>query len=174
MSTTQTNPGGLLAYIAAIQAGSFKPINVSMAPGGPLSVVTPWGTFIVSNFMYLSDASSEELASLLGGKVVKQNPSGQNAPWMPIANYIQLSDGSIANAAALSYYANYGKGQSATQLAFNITQTFNQNTAIVQNGGNAVMFPLGWAGPEISALGAYPPGQVLDSVGNLVNPAWIF
>jgi len=171
MSTqTQPQPNGLLNLIAAIQKGAFTPVLV---PSSEMQVFTPWGIFTVSNYMYLSDASAAALAEILGGTVVQENPSGNNS-FMPVANYIQLNTpgGTLnVNAASLAAYTA-GRGLSATQLAFDLSQCVNQGNAVVQNGGGMI-FPMGWAGPAIPGFN-YPPGQPVGSDGNLINPGTIF
>lgn len=171
-TTAAVLPGGLLALIAEIQAGTAK---FALVPQNDesLKAQTPWGTFTVSNAMYLSDSSAAALAQILGGSVAEFNPSGSNS-FMPLANYIQIdTPGGVfsANAAVLASYSA-GRGLSAQQLAFDLTQCINQNTAVITNGG-AMWFPNGWAGPMIPGF-SYPPGQPVGSDGNLANPAWIF
>jgi hypothetical protein len=161
-----------LALIAEIQAGTFHPTWV---PISQLQVTNQFGTFFMSNYYYLSDESAATLATILGGTVQQANPSNAQSS-APLANYIVLNPATgpqlICNAAVLASYAA-GRNTPATQLAFDLTAAINQSTAVAANGGNAIMFPLGWGGPAIPGF-TYPPGQPVDGAGNLINPAMVF
>jgi hypothetical protein len=105
--TAATAQPGIQALISAIMNGSFKPTYVT--DPSQLQETTPVGTDTMPSFYYASDATANQLASLLGGTVVQRPAFGQEAGWTePLANFIQLPDGQTFNAADIAYYANCG------------------------------------------------------------------
>lgn len=175
-ATTATAPGvaiqppGIEALVGAIMNGSFKPTYVT--DPSQLQETTPAGTDTMPNFYYASDATANQLASLLGGTVVQKPAFGQDQGWNePLANFIQLPNGQTFNAADVAYYANTGSVGSS-QLTADITQTINQGSAwsnYYLNGGNLPTFPMGYVGPPISGM-AYP-ANMIGADGNVVNPS---
>jgi hypothetical protein len=163
-------PPGISALISAIQNGSLTDTDVTDST--QLSVTTPWGNYTVSSFYYASDDTANQLATLLGGKVVQLPPFGQGGGCTePLANFIQLPNGQTVNAASLAYYAQ-GAGCGTGQLAADLTQTINEGAALTnyyQNGGPMPMFPIGYTGPAISGM-TYPPGTIAAD-GTVINPA---
>src|ERR1035441_4504544 len=109
-STTATTPAatGIGALIAPIMNGSFQPTYDSPV-------------------YYASDQTAQQLATLLGGTVVKKVPfpSSDAASTEVKANFIQLPSGQTVNAADLAYYARCGGG-GVQQLAADLTQEINQ------------------------------------------------
>ena len=150
--------------------GTFTPTNVTAS--ADLKEVTPWGTDTLSNFYYASDATANQLAQLLGGKVVQMPAFGQATGYTePLANFIQLPNGQTVNAAALAYYAQCGV-EGPGQLTADLTQTINEGSAMTnfyQNGGPMPSFPIGYTGPAISGM-TYPAGTVAAD-GTVINPA---
>jgi hypothetical protein len=124
------------------------------------------------NFYYASDQTASQLASILGGTVVKMPPFGQDQGWTePDANFIQLPNGQTFNAADVAYYAN-SSNTGAGQLTADITATINQGAAwsnYYQFGGQMPTFPEGFVGPPISGM-TYP-SSMIGSNGNVINPA---
>lgn len=168
-AATVQNPG-VQALVTAIMDGSFQPTYVT--DPSKLQETTPVGTDYMSNFYYASDATANQLASLLGGKVVQQTAFGQNPGWTePLANFIQLPNGQTFNAADIAYYARCGS-QGPQQLTADITAAINEGSAwskYFQHGGSIPMFPMGYVGPPISGM-TYPAGSI-GADGNVINPA---
>ena len=166
-----SNPG-VGALVTAIMNGSFQPAYVT--DQSQLQETTPAGTDYMPNFYYASDQTAAQLASLLGGTVVKQTPFGQDQGWNePLANFIQLPNGQTFNAADIAYYANAGSA-GADQLTADITGTINQGSAwtqYYQSGGQMSMpiFTEGYVGPPISGM-TYD-ASMIGSDGNVINPA---
>jgi hypothetical protein len=161
---------GIGALVGAIMNGSFQGGNV--ANPSQLTETTPWGTDTLSNFYYASDQTANQLAQLLGGKVVQMPAFGQATGFTePLANFIELPDGQTVNAAALAYYSQCGAEGSA-QLTADLTQTINEGSAMTnfyQNGGPMPSFAQGYTGPAIAGM-TYPAGAV-GADGTVVNPA---
>ena len=134
-----SNPG-VETLVAAIMDGSFQPTYVS--DPSQLQETTPAGTDTIPSFYYASDQTAAQLASLLGGTVVKMAPFGQDQGWSePQANFIQLSNGQTFNAADVAYYAKTGS-EGTAQLTADITATINQGSAwtqYYQSGGQMSM-----------------------------------
>ena len=162
-ATTPTEPG-IGAFIAAIMDGSFQPTYSSPV-------------------YYASDQTAQQLATLLGGKVVQQVPfaSCYATTTEAKANFIQLPSGQTVNAADLAYYARCG-GSGVQQLAADLTQEINQGGIITSYNSQMVAFLSGTgnypgAGPvlDASVIGppiagmTYPPGT-LASDGSVINP----
>jgi hypothetical protein len=149
--------------------GSFAASNIT--DPSQLTEATPFGNFTLSNFYYASDDTANQLAQLLGGKVVQMPPFGQTTGFTePSANFIQLPNGQTVNAAALAYYAQCG-GYGAAQLTADLTQTINEGAAMTnyyQNGGPMPSFPIGYTGPAITGM-TYPPGTIAAD-GTVINP----
>ena len=166
-----SNPG-VEALVTAIMNGSFQPTYVT--DPSQLQETTPIGTDTMPNFYYASDQTAAQLASLLGGTVVKMAPFGQDQGWTePQANFIQLPNGQTFNAADVAYYANAGS-EGAAQLTADITATINQGSAwtqYYQSGGQMSMpiFAEGYVGPPISGM-TYD-SSMIGSDGNVINPA---
>jgi len=160
---------GISALVSAIMNGSFQATNVT--DPAKLTQVTPWGNSTLSNFYYASDDTANQLAQLLGGKVVQMPAFGQATGFTePLANFIQLPNGQTVNAGALAYYGHCGVG--AAQLTADLTQTINEGSALTnfyQNGGPMPSFALGYTGPAISGM-TYPAGTVAAD-GTVINPA---
>jgi len=149
--------------IAAILNGSFQPTYSS--PG------------------YASDQTAQQLATLLGGKVVQKVPvpSSYATTTELKANFIQLPSGQTVNAADLAYYARCGGG-GVMQLAADLTQEINQGGAITSYNDQMVAFLSGTGnypgagpifqpnviGPAIAGM-TYPPGT-LAADGSVINP----
>src|SRR5271157_1770927 len=171
---------GIGALIGAIMDGSFQPTYLS-----PSQLVenTPYGAIDDSPAYYASDQTAQQLATLLGGKVVQQVPfaSSTATSTEPKANFIQLPSGQTVNAADLAYYAKCG-GCGVQQLAADLTQEINQGGAITSyndqmlaflNGSGTFpsempMFQAGVIGPPIAGM-TYPPGT-LAADGSVINP----
>jgi len=168
-SVTIQTPG-VQALVTAIMDGSFKPTYVT--DQSKLQETTPVGTDTMPNFYYASDATANQLASLLGGNVVQRTAFGQNRGWNePLANFIQLPNGQTFNAADVAYYANCGS-VGASQLTADLTQTINEGSAWTNyytNGGQIPTFQTGYVGPPISGM-AYPTNMI-GADGNVINPA---
>jgi hypothetical protein len=161
--------------------GSFQPAYVT--DPAALAQAAPWGSCCAPSTFYLSDASAQQLAQLLGGTVVQKQPFPTTTGWhMPLANFIHLPSGQTVNAADLAYYARCGY-VGAGQLAADLTQEINQGGAIssyydaLQAFYNAQgpmpeapMFQPGDIGPAIQGM-SYPDGT-LDASGNVINPAF--
>jgi hypothetical protein len=161
---------GIGALVSAIMTGTLKTSYVT--DPAQLKETNPAGTAYMPNFYYASDDTANQLAQLLGGKVVKMTPFG-NAPGFnePAANFIQLPNGQTVNAADLAYYGRCGV-QGAPQLTADLTQTVNQGSAwcnYYHNGGQPPDFALGYVGPPISGMN-YPAGTI-GSDGMVINPA---
>jgi hypothetical protein len=122
---------------------------------------------------YASDQTAQQLATLLGGKVVQKVPfASSNWATEPKANFIQLPSGQTVNAADLAYYAKVGCS-SVYQLAADLTQEINQGGAITNYNDQMVaflsghgsfpddmpMFQPGEIGPPIAGM-TYPPGTL--------------
>jgi hypothetical protein len=150
--------------------GTFTATNVTDPT--QLTRVTPSGSVTLSNFYYASNDTANQLAQLLGGKVVQMPPFGQaTGVSEPLANFIQLPNGQTVNAAALAYYGRCGS-EGAGQLTADLTQTINEGAAMTnyyQNGGPMPTFVLGYTGPAISGM-TYPAGTVAAD-GTVINPA---
>jgi hypothetical protein len=164
-STPATTPAptGISALIAAIMNGTFQPTYSS--PG------------------YASDQTAQQLATLLGGKVVQQVPfPSSNATTTELkANFIQLPSGQTVNAADLAYYARCGGG-GVQQLAADLTQEINEGGAITAYNDQMLAFLSGTGnypgagpifqanviGPPIAGM-TYPPGT-LAADGSVINP----
>jgi hypothetical protein len=163
-------PPGIAALIGAIMNGSFTATNVTDPT--LLTQATPLGNVTLSNFYYASDDTANQLAQLLGGKVVQLPPFGPATGFTePLANFIQLPNGQTVNAAALAYYSRCGS-EGAAQLTADLTQTINEGAAMTnyyQNGGAMPTFALGYTGPAISGM-TYPAGTVAAD-GTVINPA---
>ena len=171
-TTSAVSNPGVGALVTAIMNGSFQPTYVTNQ--SQLQETTPVGTDYMPNFYYASDQTAAQLASLLGGTVVKQPPFGQDQGWSePLANFIQLPNGQTYNAADVAYYANAGP-EGAAQLTADITGTINQGSAwtqYYQSGGQMSMpiFAEGYVGPPISGM-TYD-ASMIGSDGNVINPA---
>jgi len=164
-STPATTPAatGIGALIAAIMDGSFQPACNSV--------------------YYASDQTAQQLATLLGGKVVQQVPfaSSYATTTEAKANFIQLPSGQTVNAADLAYYARCGGG-GVQQLAADLTQEINQGGAITSYNDQMIAFLSGTGnypgagpifqanviGPPIAGM-TYPPGT-LAADGSVINP----
>jgi hypothetical protein len=162
---------GIEALVSAIMDGSFQGGNVT--DPSKLQQVSPWGSSAtLTSFFYASDQTANQLAQLLGGKVVQMPAFGQGAGWTePMANFIELPNGQKVNAASLAYYANCGV-EGKTQLTADLTQDINEGAAMsnfYQNGGDMPSFGIGYTGPAISGM-AYPAGTVAAD-GTVINPA---
>jgi len=124
------------------------------------------------NFSYVSSATANQLASLLGGTVVQRTAFGQQQGWTePLANFIQLPNGQTFNAADVAYYARCSNA-GAAQLTADITQTINEGSAWTNyyaHGGSMPSFPMGYVGPPVSGM-TYPAGTI-GADGNVINPA---
>jgi hypothetical protein len=173
-AATTTTPAasdpGVETLVTAIMNGSFQP---TYADPSQLQETTPVGTDTMPNFYYASDQTAAQLASLLGGTVVKMPAFGQDAGWSePTANFIQLPNGQTFNAADVAYYANAGSEGSA-QLTADITATINQGSAWTKyyQGDTTTIpsFAEGYVGPPISGM-TYP-ASMIGSDGNVINPA---
>jgi hypothetical protein len=169
-AAVQVQPPGIAALISAIQNGSFKPSNVT--DPSKLQQVSPVGSATLSNFFYASDDTANQLAQLLGGKVVQMPPFGPTSGWtVPTANFIQLPNGQTVNAASLAFYAKCG-AEGTAQLTADLTQDINEGAAwnnFYQNGGPAPSFAMGYTGSAISGM-TYPDGTVAAD-GTVINPA---
>ena len=179
-STVAVQPG-IGALISAIQSGSIQPTYLSPSQ---LTENTQFGTVTDSSAYYASDATAQQLATLLGGTVVKQVPfpSSTATSTEPKANFIQLPSGQTVNAADLAYYAKFS-GYGTQQLAADLTQEINQGGAItsynkqllayLSGNGNypsqIPMFQPDVIGPAIAGM-TYPPGT-LNADGSVYNPA---
>jgi len=121
---------------------------------------------------YLSDASANQMASLLGGTVIQRPAFGQQQGWTePLANFIQLPNGQTFNAADLGYYARCSNA-GATQLTADLTATINEGAAwtkYYEQGGAMPFFAMGYVGPPIAGM-TYPAGTI-GADGNVINPA---
>ena len=163
-------PPGIQALVSAIMNGSFKPTYVT--DPSQLQETTPVGTDTMPSFYYASDATANQLASLLGGTVVQRTAFGQDPGWSePLANFIQLPSGQTFNAANIAYYANCGP-EGGAQLTADLTGAINQGSALTNyyaNGGQLPIFATGYIGPPIAGM-TYPPGSI-GADGNVVNPA---
>jgi hypothetical protein len=163
-------PPGIQALVSAIMSGSFKPTYIT--DPSQLQETTPVGTDTMPNFYYASDATANQLASLLGGTVIQRTPFGQDQGWNePLANFIQLPNGQTFNAADIAYYANCGS-EGGAQLTADITATINEGSAWTNyyaNGGQMPIFATGYVGPPIAGM-TYPAGSI-GADGNVVNPA---
>ena len=175
-ATADTTPAvsnpGVETLVSAIMDGSFQPTDVT--DPSQLQETTPAGTDYMPNFYYASDQTAAQLASLLGGTVVKQTPFGQDEGWSdPTANFIQLPNGQTFNAADVAYYASAGS-EGAAQLTADITATINQGSAWTQyyQSGDKTAMPIfaeGYVGPPISGM-TYD-ASMIGSDGNVINPA---
>jgi len=155
-------PIGISALIADIINGSFVP------------------TYITAG--YASAQTATQLASLLGGTVVQLAPFACTN-WMneTKANFIQLNNGMVVNAADLAYYAAF-KGAGTVQLAASLTQEINQGAAITAFTQQMIAYLSGTSGtppsiptfqpnvigPAIPGM-VYPPGCIAAD-GSVVNP----
>lgn len=168
-STANQTPG-ILTLVNSIMNGSFKATYVTDPT--QLKETTPFGTDTMPNFYYASDATANQLASLLGGTVVQRPAFGQSSGYSePLANFIQLPNGQTFNAADVAYYARTGS-VGTNQLIADITQTINQGSAWANYytaGGNMPSFSMGYVGPPISGM-TYP-ANMIGSDGNVINPA---
>ena len=169
-NSTPAEATGIQALVSAIMSGSVKPTYVT--DPAQLRETDPAGTAYMPGFFYASDATANQLASLLGGTVVQMTPFGQDPGWTePVANFIQLPNGQTFNAADIAYYANCGS-QGPAQLTADLTSAINEGTAYTnyyKNGGQMPLFPMGYVGPPISGM-TYPAGSI-GSDGNVINPA---
>lgn len=167
-AATTVKPG-IQALITAIMNGSFKATNVT--DPSKLQETTPWMTDTMPSFYYASDDTANQMAQLLGGKVVQMPAFGQNQGWSePNANFIQLPNGQTFNAADVAYYARSGV-QGPAQLTADITATINEGamwTNYYKNGGQMPGFNTGWVGQPISGMD-YPAGTI-GADGNVINP----
>jgi hypothetical protein len=177
--STPAQPG-MAALISAIMNGSFQPTYKS---ADQLVENTAFGPIADSPMYYASDQSAQQLAALLGGKVVQKMPfaSSNATTTEPLANFIQLPTGQTVNAADLCYYAKVG-GYSAQVLAAGITQEINQGAAITNYNDKMIAFLSGKGphpgqmptfqpyaiGPAIAGM-TYPPGT-LAADGSVINP----
>jgi hypothetical protein len=161
---------GIQAFVSAIMNGSFKATYVT--DPSQLKETTPVGTDTMPSFYYASNATANQLASLLGGTVVQRTPFGQDAGWSePLANFIQLPNGQTFNAADIAYYANCGS-EGASQLTADITGAINEGSAWTNYyayGGQMPTFPTGYVGPPITGM-AYSASSI-GADGNIINPA---
>lgn len=171
---------GIGALIAAIQNGSFQPTYINSSQ---LGENTQFGTIDDSSAYYASDQTAQQLATLLGGTVVKQVPfaSSTATTTEPLANFIQLPSGQTVNAGDLSYYAKFS-GYGTQQLAADLTQEINQGGAITSYSDQMLSFLSGTGthpgdmptfqpnviGPAIAGM-TYPPGT-LNPDGSVINP----
>ena len=161
-------------------SGTFRPTYVS--DSSKLQEMTPIGVTYMPSTYYLSDESSQQLAQLLGGKVVQKQPFPVSAGWQePKANFIQLPSGQTVNAADLAYYARCSS--STPQLYANLTAEINQGGAVTQyyDSVQATLSGQGFTvlphpdfqpfevGQAIAGM-TYPPGMV-NSDGTVINPA---
>jgi hypothetical protein len=169
-TATTAQPPGIQALVTAIMSGSFQPTYVT--DPSQLQETTPAGTDTMPNFYYASNATADQLASLLGGTVVRTTAFGQDQGWNePLANFIQLPNGQTFNAADIAYYANCGS-EGAAQLTADITGTINEGSAwtnYYMNGGQMPNYPTGYVGPPIAGM-TYPAGSI-GADGNVINPA---
>jgi len=169
-TTAATANPGIQAMVSAIMNGSIQPTYVTNP--AQLQETYPLGTDYMPSIYYASDATANQLASLLGGTVVQRPPFGQDQGWtVPPANFIQLPSGQTVNAADLAQYANCGFA-GASQLTADLTAAINEGSAWAnynQNGGSMPSFPPGYVGPPISGM-TYPPGSI-GADGNVINPA---
>jgi hypothetical protein len=161
---------GIQALVSAIMNGTFQATYVT--DPSQLQESTPAGTNMMPNFYFASDQTAQQLASLLGGTVVKMPPFGQDVGFSePNANFIQLPNGQTVNAAGVAYYAKAGP-EGAAQLTADLTATINVGAAwtnYYQSGGSVPNFPMGYVGPPISGM-TYPAGTI-GADGNVINPA---
>ena len=161
---------GVQALVSAIMNGSFQPTYVT--DPSKLQETTPVGTDYMPSFYYASDATANQMASLLGGTVVQRPAFGQDKGWNePLANFIQLPNGQTFNAADVAYYAKCGS-VGASQLTADLTQTINEGSAwsnYYTSGGPMPSFAPGYVGPPISGM-TYP-ASMIGSDGNVINPA---
>jgi hypothetical protein len=166
---TTTTPG-IQALVGAMLNGSFQATYVTDPT--QLKEVSPVGTDTMPNFYYLSNDSANQMAQLLGGKVVQMPAFGQDTGWTePLANFIQLPNGQTFNAADVAYYTRCS-AVGGPQLTADITQTINEGAAwsnYYKNGGPLPSFAIGYIGPAISGM-TYPAGSVAAD-GNVINPA---
>jgi len=168
-AATAQSPG-IQALVTSIMNGSFQPTYVT--DPSQLQETTPVGTDYMPNFYYASDATANQLASLLGGTVVQRPAFGQQQGWTePLANFIQLPNGQTFNAADMAYYARCGD-VGATQLTADLTASINEGaawTSYYENGGSMPSFGTGYVGAPISGM-TYPAGSI-GADGNVINPA---
>jgi hypothetical protein len=161
---------GIQALVSAIMNGSFQATYVT--DPSQLQETTPVGTDHMPNFYYASDATANQLASLLGGTVVQRTAFGQDKGWNePLANFIQLPTGQTFNAADVAYYTKCGPVGPA-QLTADLTQTINEGSAwsnYYLSGGPMPSFAPGYVGPPIGGM-TYP-ANMIGSDGNVINPA---
>jgi hypothetical protein len=124
------------------------------------------------SIVYLSDDSANQMAQLLGGKVVQMPPFGQvSGGNEPPANFIQLPNGQTFNAADVAYYSRCNMVGSA-QLTADLTGTINAGAAwnnYYKNGGALPSFTIGYIGPAIAGM-TYPAGTIAAD-GTVINPA---
>jgi hypothetical protein len=169
-STTSSAGTGIEGLVTAIMNGTFQATYVTSP--SQLQEINPAGTDYMPNFYYASDQTAAQLASILGGTVVKMPPFGQDKGWTePDANFIQLPNGQTFNAADVAYYAKTSNAGPA-QLTADITATINEGAAwtnYYQTGGSMPTFPEGYVGPPIAGM-TYPTGTI-DGNGNVINPA---
>jgi hypothetical protein len=163
-------PTGMAALVSAIQNGTFQATYVT--DPSQLKETTPYGTDTMPNFFYASDQTANQLAQLLGGKVVQMPAFGQPAGCTePNANFIELPNGQTFNAADVAYYGRVGVLGGPVQLTADLTATINESAAwtnCYQNGGPIPMFQEGYTGPPINGL-TYPPGTIAAD-GSVINP----
>ena len=169
-SSVAVQTPGIQTFVNAIMNGSFKATYVT--DPSQLKETTPFGTDTMPNFYYASDATANQMASLLGGTVVQRPAFGQSiGSSEPMANFIQLPSGQTFNAADVAYYARTGS-VGTNQLIADITQTINQGSAWANyytSGGSMPSFPMGYVGPPIGGM-SYP-ANMIGSDGNVINPA---
>jgi hypothetical protein len=137
-----------------------------------LTEVSPLRTTQMPSFYYASDQTANQLAQILGGKVVQMPAFGQSKGWIePQANFIQLQNGQTVNAADLAYYAKCGN-QGVQQLTADLTACINEGAAATnyyQHGGIIPTFDVGYTGAAIVGQ-QYPAGTVAAD-GTVINPA---
>ena len=75
---------------------------------------------------YVDGVTALQIASLLGGSVVQKLPIDLQCTGMPLANFIQFSDGSLVNAGALASVAEYPSA--ATSSADRLKSIISQLT----------------------------------------------
>jgi len=169
-STSTTKPG-VMALVQAMMNGTFQTSYVT--DPAKLTQQTTYGTDMMPADYYASDATANQMAQLLGGKVVHLQPFHAGMYVEPTANFIELPNGQTFNAADVAYYSRYGD-LSQNQMLACVTQTINQGaawTSYNQSGGKGTMpeFALGYVGPPISGMD-YPAGTI-GADGNVINPA---
>ena len=151
--------------------GSLQPTDLT--DPAQLSEVTPRGTFQMPSIYYASDETANQIAQLLGGKVVQKPAFGEGPGCLePLANFIELPNGMTVNAADLAYYTKCGD-EGVQQLTADLTQEINQGAAISayydNPSGPMPTFEIGEIGPAIPGM-TYPAGT-LAADGSVINPS---